>query len=76
MWHTFEIDGHWCQAKVYYSGSNFGINGGRVSKLAICDGKNWDSQKIIYNYDRGLDVNNAPTELVNKVVAYCEGLPK
>ena len=40
------------QAKVYDEGSEYGINGGRVSKLAI-----WDKKKrCIVNYDRGWDI--------------------
>lgn len=49
------------QAKVYEEGSEFGINGGRVSKLAI-----WDEEKrrkesnffkaCIVNYDREWDI--------------------
>ncbi len=38
-------------AKVYEEGSEFGINGGRISKLEIkIDGK------TVLNYDRGLDI--------------------
>lgn len=40
------------QAKVYDEGSEFGINGGRISKLAI-----WDEKKrYIVNYDREWDI--------------------
>ncbi len=45
---------HWW-AKVYDTGSEYGIDGGRVSKLMVKrDGK------IVCNYDRGWDVN--PTD--------------
>ena len=38
-------------AKVYETGSRFGIEGGRISKLMLkADGK------IIYYYERGLDI--------------------
>ena len=37
--------------KQYEEGSQFGIDGGRISKLMLkCSGE------IVYNYDRGLDV--------------------
>jgi len=48
------------QAKVYEEGSEFGINGGRISKLTI-----WDEEKrkksnlsaaCIVNYDREWDI--------------------
>lgn len=39
-------------AKVYDEPSDFGINGGRISKLTLKqDGK------FVYNYDRGLDLD-------------------
>jgi hypothetical protein len=50
------------QAKVYDSGSEFGINGGRISKLSVYtlvgeDGDNaWERQFSLMNYDRGWDV--------------------
>jgi hypothetical protein len=38
-------------AKVYETGSQFGIEGGRISKLMLKA-----DNEIIYNYDRGLDI--------------------
>lgn len=52
MWKTGKYKGYWWEAKVYDEGSRFGINNGRVSKLQIRKDK-----EIIYNYDRGLDVD-------------------
>lgn len=46
-------------AKVFVLPSEFGINGGRISKLAICkdDGSGeWNNNNVVYNYDRGLDL--------------------
>jgi len=37
--------------KQYEEGSQFGIDGGRISKLMLKR-----NGKIVYNYDRGLDV--------------------
>ena len=34
-WITAEIEGRWVQAKVYDEPSSYGINNGRVSKLAV-----------------------------------------
>jgi len=41
-------------AKVFQEKSRFGINNGRVSKLSIMGSNN----KIIYNYDRGIDIDS------------------
>lgn len=56
MWQTLIINGYWVQAKVYEVGSHFGINDGRISKLCICKGERYDSNKIAVNYDRGWDI--------------------
>jgi hypothetical protein len=40
--------------KHYEEGSEFGIDGGRISKLTI---RKLDCTKDLYNYDRGLDVD-------------------
>lgn len=40
-------------AKVYDSGSRFGINNGRVSKLMVTY-----RGKIVFNYDRGIDIDH------------------
>ena len=39
-------------AKVYESGSIFGIDGGRISKLEIKKNGKW-----VFNYDRGHDID-------------------
>ena len=44
-------------AKVYDKGSQYGIEGGRISKLTLKE-----NGKVIYNYDRGLDVEPADGE--------------
>lgn len=76
MWHEGVIDGFWWQAKVYDEGSRFGINGGRVSKLAICEGEEWDHRKLVYTYDRSIDFDECPPEILAKVLAHCESLPR
>lgn len=79
-WITCIIENRWVRAKVYNLPSKFGINDGRVSKLAIgktdqvLQGQNFFDQ-ICYNYDRGLDFNKAPKGLLKKVVAELEKLP-
>lgn len=75
MWHEGVIEGFWWQAKVYDKGSQFGINGGRVSKLFICEGSVWDADKQVYGYDRGLDFDNCPADVFLKILLHCETLP-
>ena len=72
------------QAKVYDEGSDYGIDGGRVSKLAI-----WEEAQSSYDpdffvkeeilaYDRGWDLE-PPTdthrEMLRQLLAYLEQLP-
>lgn len=80
-WITAIIEGRWCQAKVYDDPSSYGVNDGRVSKLAI--GKTATRierqdffDQMDFNYDRGLDFNNLPDGVLDKIVAELETLPK
>ena len=53
-----EIDkyiGLWYQVKVYDLPSEYGIEGGRISKLQLREGCRFDGE-IVANYDRGWDV--------------------
>lgn len=66
MWELFVLEhpvtgtGYDVQAKVYGEPSiDYGINGGRISKLAITD---LDAGEIVYCYDRGLDKDCADQE--------------
>jgi hypothetical protein len=79
-WITARIQGRWVQAKVYDLPSTFGINDGRVSKLVISKTAHRDPaqnffQQMDYNYDRGLDFDNLPDGLLEKIVAELETLP-
>lgn len=73
-WIDGKIDEFRFQAKVFDVGSKFGINSGRVSKLAI-----WDQQRhSVTNYDRGWDVkpNNAEQkDILQALLKYLETLP-
>ena len=77
MWYETTIDGRWLQAKIYNEGSQFGINGGRVSKLGICKPgmkfAGWNT--VDYNYDRGLDFDHLPDGVLDKILAELEALP-
>lgn len=54
MWENGTINGAQFEAKVFEEGSQFGINGGRISKLHVVkDGA------CIINYDRGWDIRPA-----------------
>lgn len=46
--------------KHYEEGSEFGIDGGKVSKLTI---RKVGESRNLYNYDRGLDVDCADDEV-------------
>lgn len=80
-WITAIIENRWCQAKVYDDPSTFGINDGRVSKLAVGklgtvkSGQNFFDQ-IDFNYDRGLDFDNLPDGVLDAIVSVLEKLPK
>ena len=66
-WQEGTLNGYWYQAKVFEVGSQYGINGGRISKLAICKGDKWDVTKCVYNYDRGLDFDKCPPEVLQSI---------
>lgn len=80
-WITAIIEGRWVQAKVYDEPSTYGINNGRVSKCAIGKTQYRDPtqnffDQMAFNYDRGLDFDNLPPGLLDKIVAELETLPK
>ena len=78
-WVEAVVEGRWVQAKVFLEPSEYGINGGRVSKLCISksehryEGRHFFDQ-MCYNYDRGVDFDNAPAGLVDKIIAALETL--
>jgi len=79
-WVTAIIEDRWVQAKVYDKPSSFGINNGRVSKCAIGKTNSWDSSKpffeqMDFNYDRGLDFDNLPKGMLDKIIEELENLP-
>ena len=79
-WITARIEGRWVQAKVYDLPSTFGINDGRVSKLTISKTAHRTPsrpffEQMEYSYDRGLDFDNLPDGLLEKIVAELETLP-
>jgi hypothetical protein len=51
-WVSGKCDKYHFEAKLFDEGSEYGINGGRVSKLFIAD----DDDYTLVNYDRGWDV--------------------
>lgn len=68
MWFTGVTRGYWWNAKVYDTGSDFGIEGGRISKLNICKGERWEASLQVYNYDRGLDFDICPVDVLTDVM--------
>jgi hypothetical protein len=76
MWYNGILEGYWWEAKVFDRGSVYGINDGRVSKLSICKGDQWDHDQCVYNHDRGLDLDRlADRTILDKVLEYCASLP-
>jgi hypothetical protein len=78
---TAIIEGRWVQAKVYDEPSTYGINDGRVSKCAIGKTSARDRNKpffdqMAFNYSRGLDFDNLPAGMLDKIVEQLEALPK
>ena len=74
MIHTDTLDRFVFQAKVYDEGSQYGINGGRTSKLWIAQ-KNGAQLNEIANYDRGWDHKPLPGDhkfIVTAMVALME----
>ena len=74
-WIDGTVDDFRFQAKVYDTGSKFGIDNGRVSKLAV-----WNRQTSadLINYDRGWDkkpANDEQRALFQELLSYLEGLP-
>jgi hypothetical protein len=61
VWGT--IDGYFFEAKVFATGSDYGIKNGRVSKLSIREDSRGDSVRFV-SYDRGWDVR--PKRVVTK----------
>lgn len=81
-WITAIICGRWVQAKVYDEPSEYGIDNGRVSKLAIMktDTRDVNSAyhpQLCYHWDRGLDFKRKGTTIafVREIVAILEELP-
>ena len=66
MWKMGMIDGYEYQVKVYEEGSEFSINGGRISKLWMRK-----DHKEVANYDRGWDKKptGAAKAAYNKLLA-------
>jgi len=69
-------------AKVYDEGSNFGINGGRISKLTISKndfGRSDSDQDVIANYDRGWDIqpkDKYEKEVLKRIIDGLEETPE
>lgn len=83
LWVVGKIGKCGFNAKVYDIGSKFGINGGRVSKLAIWDDKVRQPGRAFFstcfvNYDRGWDIEpetQEEKETYTKLLDYLEKLP-
>jgi hypothetical protein len=70
-WVEGKIGDYRFQAKVYDIGSHFGIDGGRISKLAVWDEGPGGLGEII-SYDRGWDKEPAAEEHISILQAIVE----
>jgi hypothetical protein len=70
LWISGNYSDYTFEAKVYDEGSEYGIYGGRVSKLAI-----WEDGDMIINYDRGWDFGKYTTSVYDPLVEQLENLP-
>jgi len=72
-WVSGTVGKYTFSAKLFDTGSVFGINNGRVSKLAI-----WDGRNFIVNYDRGWDIypRKRHEQYYNPVMDLLENSPK
>jgi hypothetical protein len=66
-WHKAQINGYHYTAKIYSEGSEYGIDGGPVSKLHIEDPEG----QTICSYDRGWDIK---PEFGSTYIAFLEGM--
>lgn len=82
-WVTGTVGHYTFEAKLFDSGSDYGIKNGRVSKLAISDPKvrkekqNYDDSLVV-SYDRGWDVRpkKEVKSYFNAVMELLENSPK
>jgi len=68
-WRDGVTDGHWWQAKISEEPGPLGVNGGRVIKMAVCNSAEWNHKEVIFNYSGGVDIDNAPPELIQKIIS-------
>lgn len=76
-WVTGEVDGgsYYFEAKLYDVGSQYGINGGRVSKLYLHE---CSPKKYFVEYDRGWGTEPTTSkqkEVFEKVLDFLENAP-
>lgn len=79
-WLRGTIDGYEFFALVFQKGSKYGINEGRISKLAVRRKLEslTDVSRYIINYDRGWDIEPETEEhklILDTLVEYFENLP-
>lgn len=79
-WLKGTIDGYEFFALVFQTGSKYGINEGRISKLAVRHKPEslTEVSQYIINYDRGWDIEPATEDhklILDTLVEYFENLP-
>lgn len=57
-WVKGTYKGYFFHALVFGQSSVYGISEGRTSKLTVCLGDKWDSERVVFNYDRGMALDH------------------
>jgi hypothetical protein len=73
-WVEGKVENYKFEAKIFDEGSEWGIEGGRVSKLTIAN----ENDEWLVNYDRGWDIKPEEKyiEYYNAVMDLLENAPK
>lgn len=65
---------YFATAKIYGQPSKYGIGGGRISKLSITRGDHWNPRAQVYNWDRGLDIDNINAGVLKEIIQMLEAV--
>jgi hypothetical protein len=72
-WIDGTFNGFYFEAKVYDAPSeDNGLGGGRISKLEICEGPKWNADRLVYRFDRGLDIDKINPEILKGILTHLE----
>ncbi len=64
-WYSFKFNEYEGEAKIYDIGSQYGIDGGRISKLYVTR-----NGQVVFNYDRGEDHNEISQNALEAILTF------